>query len=100
MARFIFSITYTVKEKYLDEYKETARALKNYLTMDRGKNYAVFEVRGKGNQFSEVYICASEEEYDRLDEDSDDVTDQLIDQIVTRFVEDRKIEYRTMIELD
>jgi hypothetical protein len=98
MPRVIFSISYTIKPEARDEYLETAEALKNYLTLERQKDYSVFEVKGKPNHFSEVYICKSLEEYDMLEEDSDDVTEQLINRIVNDFIGSGKIEYKTLIE--
>jgi hypothetical protein len=98
MPRVIFSITYAIKPTSRDEYLETIGALKNYLTLERGKDYSVFEVKGKPNHFSEVYICKSLEEYDALEDDSDDVTDQLINRIVNDFIRDGKVDYKTLIE--
>jgi hypothetical protein len=97
MARVIFTISYAINEDQREEYLETIEALKNYLTEERGKNYSVYEVKGKPNHFSEVYICASEEEYDTLEEDSDDITEQLIDRI-NNFVKEGKSEYRILVE--
>ncbi len=98
MPRVIFSITYAIKPDTREEYLETISALKNYLTIERGKDYSVFEVKGKPNHFSEVYICKSMDEYDMLEDDSDDVTDQLINRIVNDFIPDGKAEYKTLIE--
>ena len=98
MPRVIFSITYAIKPSARAEYLETIGALKNYLTIERGKDYSVFEVKGKANTFSEVYICKSMEEFDAIEDDSDDVTDQLINRIVNDFVKDGKTDYKTLIE--
>lgn len=96
MARVIFTISYEIDEAQRADYLETAEALKNYLTEERGKNYSIYEVKGKANNFSEVYICASMEEYDTLEEDSDDITEQLIDRI-NNFVK-KAPEYRILVE--
>jgi hypothetical protein len=98
MPRVIFSISYPIKKEARADYLETIEALKNYLTNERGKDYSVFEVKGKPNHFSEVYICESLDEYDALEEDSDDVTEQLINRIVNDFIKDGKVEYKTLIE--
>lgn len=98
MPRVIFSISYPIKEEARADYLETIEALKNYLTIERGKDYSVFELKGKPNHFSEVYICKSLDEYDQLEEESDDVTEQLINRIVNDFILDGKVEYRTLIE--
>jgi hypothetical protein len=99
MPRVIFSITYPIKASAKAEYLETAEALKNYLTLERGKDYSIFEVSGKPNHYSEVYICKSLEEYELLEDDDDDVTKQLINRIVDDFIKEGKVEYRTLIEV-
>lgn len=98
MSRVIFSITYPVKEKYRDEYLETVLALKNYLTLECGKDYSVYELKNKRNNFSEVYIFKSVEEFDAFEEESDEVTEQLITRIVDDFIQNGKVEYKTLIE--
>ena len=99
MPRVIFTIAYPIKEEKRDEYLETVQALKNYLTHERGKNYSVFESMTKPNTFNELYICATMEEYDALEDGADEVTDQLINRIVDEFIKDGKTEYRTLIEV-
>jgi hypothetical protein len=97
MARYIFTISYDIIADRKEEYLEAATALKNYLTIERGKNYSIYEEKGTANRFHEVYICASEEEYDTLEDGSDDITDQLIDQI-NNCVKEGKSRYKTLIE--
>ena len=99
MPRVIFSITYPIKAELREEYLETIQALKNYLTIERGKNYSVFESKTHPNTFNEVYIFNSLEEYDQLDEEADEVTEQLINRIVEEFIKDAKTEYRTLTEV-
>jgi len=99
MSRVIFTISYPVKEEKRDDYLETIQALKNYLVHEHGKNYSVFESMTKPNTFNEVYICKSMEEYDALEDDSDEITVQLINRIVDEFIKDGKTEYRTLIEV-
>jgi hypothetical protein len=99
MPRVIFSISYPIKPSTRAEYLETVEALKNYLTLERGKDYSVFEVNGKPNTFSEVYICKSQDEYEMLEDDEDEVTKQLINRIVDDFIREGKVEYKTIIEV-
>jgi hypothetical protein len=101
MSRIIFTISYQIKEKIRPEYLETIQALKSYLREEKGKDYSVYEIKGTPNHFSEVYICNSVEEYDMLEDDSDDITDSLINRIVNDFIITKgKVEYRTLIEVD
>lgn len=98
MPRVIFSITYPIHEDKRADYLETIQALRTYLTAEKGKDYSVFESMTQPNTFNEVYICRTMEEYEALEDDADEVTDQLINRIVEEFVRD-KAEYRTLIEL-
>lgn len=98
MSRVIFSISYPVKDDCREEYLETIRALKEHLMSVRKKDYSVYEHKSKANLFSEVYICESMEEYDMLEDEEDDISNELIDRIVNEYVKDGKVEYRTLIE--
>jgi hypothetical protein len=98
MPAVIFSISYPIIEEKREEYLETVRELKNYLTNERGKQYSVYESKTKPNTFNEVYFCASLEEYDALEDDADEITEQLINRIVDEFIKDGKTEYKTLIE--
>ena len=98
MSRIIFSISYPVIAEKREDYLETIKALKDHLTSLRNVDYSVYEHKSKANNFSEVYICKSMEEYDSLEDEEDDVTNELIDRIVNEYVKDGKVEYRTLIE--
>lgn len=98
MSRIIFSISYPIYEEKREEYLETIKALKDHLTSARSVDYSVYENKNKANTFSEVYICKSMDEYDMLEDEEDDVSNDLIDRIVNDFVKDGKVEYRTLIE--
>ncbi|MCB2204237.1 hypothetical protein KQI65_05760 [bacterium] len=98
MPKVIFSISYPIIEEKRDDYLETVQELKNYLVNERGKNYSVFESKTRPNTFSEVYFCNSMDEYDALEDDSDEITEQLINRIVDEFIKDGKTEYKTLIE--
>jgi hypothetical protein len=98
MPAVIFSISYPIIEEKREEYLETIKELKNYLTNERGKKYSVYESKTRPNSFNEVYFCDSIEEYDALEDDADEITEQLINRIVDDFIKDGKTEYKTLIE--
>ncbi len=98
MPRVIFSISYPVKDESREEYLETIKALKEHLTSTRNKDYSVYENKNRLNHFSEVYICKDEEEYEMLEDEEDDISNELIDRIVNEYIQDGKVEYRTLIE--
>ena len=99
MPRVIFTISYQIKEKSREEYLETVQALKNHLHLEKHKDYSVYESKSHANHFSEVYICNSIEEYDQIEDDSDEYTEQLINRIVGDYiVKSSRVEYQTLIE--
>ncbi|MBR9978459.1 MAG: hypothetical protein KFH87_10250 [Bacteroidetes bacterium] len=98
MHKVLFSISYPIREEKREEYLETVRELKNYLTNELGKNYSVFESKTRPNTFNEIYFCKSMEEYDAIEDDADEISEQLINRIVDEFIKDGKTEYKTLIE--
>jgi len=95
MGKVIFTITYEIMPEKRDEYLALTQELKSHLA---GKNYSIFEQKGKKNSFSEVFICNSMEEYDQL-EDQDDQMSGYVDRLETLLV-DGKMKYTTLIETE
>jgi L-rhamnose mutarotase len=98
MPKVMFTISYDVKPEKRDEYLELSRVMKDHVTAQNGKNYAIFEHKTKKNSFSEVYILGSMEEYEQLD-DQDDTTSQLV-QRLEDLLADGKMKYTTLVELE
>lgn len=98
MAKIIFKITYTIAPEKRGEYLSLVTQLKSHLAGNLGKNYAVYENKTKPNKFSEIFICNSQEEFDQLD-DHDDTTSGLVDKI-NQLLEDGKMQYSTLVELE
>jgi hypothetical protein len=57
----------------------------------------VFEVKGKKNQFTEVFITNSIEEFDALEDNQDEKTEALVSRL-EEFVDDEGMKYSTLIE--
>ena len=98
MTKVIFTISYEIKPEKRDEYLALSQEMKNHLAGTRGKNYSVYEVKGKGNSFSEVFVCNSMEEFDRLEDDQDEKTEELVRRLETLLTNGR-MKYTTLIEL-
>ena len=97
MARIIFTISYEINPEKREEYLTLSGQMKEHLSEANGRNYAIYEQKGKKNSFTEIFICASKEEYDQL-EDQDDATSQLVQQLETLLV-NGKMKYTTLVEL-
>jgi hypothetical protein len=98
MGKVIFSISYDIQPEKRDEYLALTQAMKSHFSGQNGRNYAVFEQKGKKNSFSEVFVCNSLEEYDLL-EDQDEHMSQLVQQLESMLAEG-KMKYSTLIEVE
>ncbi|HEV8538962.1 MAG TPA: hypothetical protein VGR15_08600 [Bacteroidota bacterium] len=97
MSRVMFTISYEIDPGKRDEYLALTQRMKQHLAQDNGKNYTIFEQKGKKNCFTEVFILNSMEEYEQL-EDQDDTTMQLVVQL-ERMLSKGKMKYSTLIEI-
>jgi hypothetical protein len=97
MAKVLFTISYEVKVSRREEYLVLINEMKNHFTNVLGKNYNVYESKGKKNFFQEIFTCNSVEEYDNLEDASDDKIQQLISQLDGMIV--GKMTYNSLIEL-
>ena len=99
MAKVIFTISYDIKPEKRDEYLALSKEMKHHLAGSKGKNYTIYEHKGKKNSFSEVFICNSMEEFDRLEDDQDDTTEELV-QRLEDMLTNGKMKYATLVELN
>ena len=100
MSKIIFQISYEIKPEKRDEYLVTIKELKSNLKNNSGKNYNVYEDKNKKNYFTEIYICENEEEYENLENETDDITFDLTNKIFNEYVTDKKANYLTLYEIE
>ena len=98
MPRVILTITYDIHPEKREGYLVLAREMKEHFTNTLRKNYSVYEVKGKKNSFTEVFVCESLEEYENLEENQDDRAEELVTRLFDEFVKSGKAKYVTLIE--
>ena len=81
MAKVLFSIQYEVNADKRDEYLSVAKELKTLLKADGLESYSVYEVKGKKNQFQEIYTFASETAYEDFDDNQNERINILINKL-------------------
>ena len=74
------------------------RELKTLLKADGLESYAVYEVKGKSNNFHELYTFVSLEAYEAFDDLNDERINILIDKI-SGFAVDKSTKYNTLLQL-
>jgi hypothetical protein len=98
MAKVLFTISYEIKPVKRNEYLSLASEMKNHFVNILGKEYDIFEQKGKKNIFSEVFTCNSIEEYDDLEDASDEKIQELISKLEEMIV--GKMKYQTLIGIE
>ncbi len=98
MAKVIFTISYDIQPEKRDEYLVLTQQMKEHFARSNGKEYAIYEQKGKKNSFSEVFVFKSIEEYDQL-EDQDEQMTELVQRLES-LLSDGKMKYTTLIELE
>jgi L-rhamnose mutarotase len=98
MAKVIFTIQYELKQDKKDEYSTVIKELKNLLKGEGLENYSVYEVKGKGNHYQEVYSFVSEEAYEAFDDNQNERINILISKLNDMTVEN-STKYSTLYEI-
>lgn len=97
MPRVMFTISYSIQPEKRDAYLQHLLSLKEHFASLGRTNYSVYEVKGKKNHFTEVFLSESLEEYDALEDGHDEKAEDLIRRI-EEFVDKGGMKYSTMIE--
>jgi len=98
MTTYILNISYTVRPGERETFLTVARELKEHFATELGKNYKIYEVKGKENAFVEQFVCSSREEFDNLEDDLTEKGEELVNRL-TDLIEGEKAMYSTLIEL-
>ncbi len=98
MPRVILTITYDIDPEKREGYLVLMKELKDHFVNELHKNYSVYEVKGKKNTFTEMFVCESLEEYENLEENQDEKTQDLVTRLFDEFVMSGKAKYTTLIE--
>lgn len=99
MSRVMFTISYSIQPDQRESYLELIRELKEHFKSLGRQNYSVYEAKGRKNHFTEVFVTESIEEFDALEDNQDEKTQDLI-QRLEGFVDQAGMKYSTMIEVE
>ncbi|HAL56198.1 MAG TPA: hypothetical protein DCP63_06935 [Bacteroidetes bacterium] len=97
MSKVILQISYDVAPEKRDEYLALMKEMRAQFTQVRKKNYNVYEVKGRKNAFLEEFICGSMEEFDALEDDLDEKSEELVNRL--EMMLDGRAKYTTLIEV-
>ncbi len=99
MPKVILQISYDMDPKRRGEYLTLAAEMKRHFAEVRKKGYSIYEVKSRKNSFIEQFVCNSMEEYDALEDDLDETSENLVNKLES-MLKDGKAKYNTFVETD
>jgi hypothetical protein len=99
MPKVILQISYDIDPDRREEYLALVREMKSHFQQARKKHYTVYEQKGKRNSFVEEFTCSSMEEYDALEDDLDEKSEELVNRLES-LLKDGKAKYTTLTEIE
>lgn len=99
MPKVLLQISYDIDPEKRDGYLALIKEMQDHFRQSRKKNYAVYEQKGKKNSFVEQFTCGSLDEYDALEDDLDEKSEDMVNRLES-FVKDGKARYTTLTEVD
>ena len=96
MAKVLLQISYDINPAQRDQYLALVKEMKSHFNEVRKKNYTVYE--GKKNSFVEQFTCDSMAEYDALEDDLDEKSEELVNKLEV-LLNNGKAKYTTLTEI-
>jgi len=97
MGKIIFQIAYEIKPEKRTEFLALAAKLRTELR-SLGVTYGIYDVQGHENEFNEVFTCENQEEFDELEDHSNDTVQLLVDKLAKCM--NGKMRYTTLREIE
>lgn len=99
MSKIIFEINYNIIPEKRKEYLSIINDLRKNISESGENNYSVYENKKNSNNFSEIYICENDEEFDALEDNQNEETIQITQRLFDEFIKDKKVVYTTKYEI-
>ncbi|OGU26998.1 MAG: hypothetical protein A2X66_09600 [Ignavibacteria bacterium GWA2_54_16] len=99
MPKVLLQISYDIDPEKRDQYLALVKEMKNHFRVARKKDYAVYEQKGKKNSFVEQFTSNSIQEFDALEDDLDEKSEELVNQLEI-LKKDGTSKYTTLSEIE
>ena len=99
MAKVIFSIQYEISSNKKEEYLGVVKELKNIVKAEGLENYSVYEIKGKPNNFQEIYTFSSSEAFDQFDDNQNERLNILVNKLSDLTTTENSTKYSTLYEV-
>ncbi len=99
MSRVIFSIKYSVYPDKLEKYLKKISYLRDLLAAEN-YDYSVYRDKKNPYEFEEIYIFESFEDFENFDDAVSDEISGIIFEVTNNYVVDKKLVYKTLVEIE
>ncbi|HZY09576.1 MAG TPA: hypothetical protein VFF29_00325 [Bacteroidota bacterium] len=99
MGKVLFTISYEINPEHRDKYLALSKQMKEHLAQNKDIQYSIYEQKGKKNNFIEVFLYGSKEEFDRFEEDQYESFQEMVHQL-EGYLMNGKMKYTTLYELE
>ncbi len=93
----LLSLSYEIKPERRGEYMAYMERLRDHLVREVGYAYAVWEQDGKPNWFTEMILCTTAKEFDRLAGPDDSTTRRFLRELDQYLVEPSRVQRTTLM---
>jgi len=98
MGKVILEISYEIKAEQRNEYLALVKEMKAHFAGEQKKNYTVYEQKSRNNAFTEQFVCASKEEFEKLEDDMNETGEKLVNRLEAMLKGSAR--YTTLIEVE
>lgn len=99
MPKVMFSISYAIKPEQRQQYLTLMREARAHYQSIGRSGYAVYEEQGKKNTFTEVFVLNNMEEFDALEDNLDEKSQDLVGRMA-ELVDRGGMKYSTLVEVE
>lgn len=98
MGKVLFTIQYEILPDKREVYLDVVRELKSLVKNEGLETYTVFEMKGKANVFTEVYVFENNQAFEDFDDDQDERVDILMNKL-SDLIKEHTTQYSTLFEV-
>jgi L-rhamnose mutarotase len=98
MGKVLFTIQYEILVDKREDYLDVVRELKSLVKTEGLESYSVFELKGKANVFTEVYVFENDKAFEDFDDDQDERVDILMNKLAD-MIKEHSTQYSTLFEV-
>jgi L-rhamnose mutarotase len=99
MPRILFEVNYNIYPEKRSDYFILIGEMKKEMEADGVERYYIFEDKKRKNNFSEVTIFKTEEDFEKFDENQSEKLSELTAKLMENYIVDKKVNYSIKFEV-